>query len=362
MSNGLVLDDNGFTLSIGLSPFQGGDSLNGGLVKKGSGTVYLNAGNSYTGITVVTNGTLAGIGSVSGSVTVGPAANIGAGTAGAIGTFSINNGGIGGDLILQGNATLRVDKTGGTPLQPDQIALSGGNVTYGGTLTISNITTDASLLAIGDTFTLFTAPGFSGSFSAIQPAPGPSLMWSNDIVNRGNFIVVTNPVAPPVADFAALSATSIFAGQSVVFTNLSTGNITSSAWTFGDGHVANPSGATATTNVVNTYTTPGTYTVSLTVTGLGGSSNATKTAYVVVKPKTVIGKPVLSGGNLILSGTNGPIGQTYYILSSTNVALQLASWTPVYTNVFTPPDGGYSYTNSPQTNATSFFILSSPPQ
>ena len=194
MSNGVVLDDNGFTLSIGLSALQAGDSFNGGgLVKKGSGTVYLDAANSYTGPTVVTNGTLAGIGSVNGPVVVGPAGNLGAGTNGVIGTFTINNGGSGGDLTLQGNATLRVDKTGGTLQPPDQIAVSG-SVNNGGTLTINNITTDATPLVIGDTFTLFTAASFSGSFSAIQNSPFiPGLAWSNDVANPGTFIVVTNP-------------------------------------------------------------------------------------------------------------------------------------------------------------------------
>src|SRR5207248_1742835 len=49
MSNGVVLDDNGFVLSIGGAAFQDGDGLGGGFVKKGSGTVYLDAGNTYTG-------------------------------------------------------------------------------------------------------------------------------------------------------------------------------------------------------------------------------------------------------------------------------------------------------------------------
>jgi hypothetical protein len=37
----------------------------------------------------------------------------------------------------------------------------------------------------------------------------------------------------------------------------------------------------------------------------------------------------------------------------------MASWTPVWTNVFAA-DGSYSYTNSPLTNAASYFRLVSP--
>ena len=308
----------------------------------------------------MTNGMLAGIGSVNGPVVVGPAGNLGAGDTNGVGTFTINNGGNGGDLTLQGNATLRVNKTGGTLQQPDQIAVSG-NVTYGGILTITNITTDGSPLAVGDTVTLFTAGGFNpGGFAAIQNAPFiPGLAWSNDVANLGNFIVIASTAVAPVAGFSG-SPTNLFVTQSVVFTNSSTGNITSSAWTFGDGNVANLSGASAGNNVTNIYNTAGTpYTVRLIVSGAGGSSTNTQTAYITVKPKAVIGQPVLSGGSLILSGANGPAGQPYRILSSTNVALNVTNWVPVYTNVFAP-DGSYSYTNTPLTNVQSFFRLVSP--
>jgi hypothetical protein len=41
----------------------------------------------------------------------------------------------------------------------------------------------------------------------------------------------------------------------------------------------------------------------------------------------------LSGSNLVLSGTNGQSGSTYYVLTSTNLALPLSQWTPVATNM-----------------------------
>ncbi|MGA3181056.1 MAG: leucine-rich repeat protein [Verrucomicrobiota bacterium] len=41
----------------------------------------------------------------------------------------------------------------------------------------------------------------------------------------------------------------------------------------------------------------------------------------------------LSGANLALNGINGQSGGTYYVLTSTNVALPLSQWTPVATNV-----------------------------
>ncbi len=111
-TGGLILDDGGWTISLPSVLQTDPTLLGGGLIKQGAGTVYLDVGNTYTGTTVVTNGTLAGIGSVSGNLVAASAGTLGAGDASGIGTFTI-----GGSLTLQGNATFRIDKTGGTPLQ-----------------------------------------------------------------------------------------------------------------------------------------------------------------------------------------------------------------------------------------------------
>jgi hypothetical protein len=51
----------------------------------------------------------------------------------------------------------------------------------------------------------------------------------------------------------------------------------------------------------------------------------------------------VSGGNLILQGTNGAVGGTYSILESTNVALPLASWTTNQTGTF---NGSGTFSNA----------------
>src|SRR6185295_3162312 len=123
-AGGLILDDNGFTLTINTAALQDGG---GGLIKKGAGTVYLDVGNSYTGTTVVTNGTLAGVGSIASPVVVGPAGTISAGDSNTVGTLTINN-----DLTISGKAALRISKNGGTPVSD---LISGlNNANYGGTL------------------------------------------------------------------------------------------------------------------------------------------------------------------------------------------------------------------------------------
>jgi PKD repeat protein len=63
----------------------------------------------------------------------------------------------------------------------------------------------------------------------------------------------------------------------VSFTDLSTGEITSWSWDFGDGNtntLQNPS---------NNYSHDGLYTVTLTVTGPGGTDVETKPSYIYVQ-------------------------------------------------------------------------------
>ncbi|MDH5245063.1 MAG: fibronectin type III domain-containing protein [Betaproteobacteria bacterium] len=94
-----------------------------------------------------------------------------------------------------------------------------------------------------------------------------------------NELIATAPYAAPVADFSS-SATSGFAPLSVNFTSTSTGTIATHAWTFGDGTTS------SSPNPVKTYSTAGSYTVSLTVTGPGGSSTRTSSNYITVSSGT----------------------------------------------------------------------------
>ena len=55
---------------------------------------------------------------------------------------------------------------------------------------------------------------------------------------------------------------------------------------------------------------------------------------VVAVPPPVITHVGYDGVNFTLSGTNGTAGQTFYVLSSTNVTTPLSNWVPVATNVF----------------------------
>ena len=106
--------------------------------------------------------------------------------------------------------------------------------------------------------------------------------FGNDTEVKTAYITVVDPGSPPVADFTA-NVTTITAGGSVDFTDLSLNIPTGWSWTFTGGIPAS-SALPNPTGIV--YDTPGTYDVSLTVTNVNGSDNETKTAYITVNPVT----------------------------------------------------------------------------
>jgi hypothetical protein len=78
---------------------------------------------------------------------------------------------------------------------------------------------------------------------------------------------------------------------------------------------------------------------------------------VVIPPQ--FSAPVLGSAGLVLSGSFGTPFGTYYILSSTNLALPTSQWTPLLTNQF-DLNGNYNFTN-PFTPAPGvYFILEMP--
>ncbi len=113
--------------------------------------------------------------------------------------------------------------------------------------------------------------------------PGPSTPDGNDADNTlgpldayGNCTVLGSS---PVANFEA-NKTSLDAGGQVTFTDLSTNAPTGWSWSFPGG---NPATSTI-QNPVITYSSAGTYDVTLAVTNNNGSSSVTRSAYIVVNP------------------------------------------------------------------------------
>ncbi len=146
-------------------------------------------------------------------------------------------------------------------------------------------------------------------------------------------VIQSSTSLPPVADFTA-NSTTICAGSTVTFTDLSTNIPASWAWTFTGG---NPSSSTA-QNPVVVYNTPGTYDVILVATNTFGSSTKNKLGYIVVNTPPAI-PTLIPGATSVCEGTN----QQYSVLSDTNIS---------YYN-WTIPNGwaGSSTTNSITTTA-----------
>jgi autotransporter-associated beta strand protein len=352
------------------------------ITKVGTGTLTLGGANVYSGGTMISNGVLNITGSLSTGVGGGTlnSVSIYGGTLAGSGIINVAvtnySGGTlapgagvstaGTVLTVNSNLTLLAGSTNIFQVShinaTNDSVVSGGTITYGGVLTVVTNAGDSAFTK-GDKFTLFVtngvSGGYAGSFIASNLPPlGAGLAWSNSLAIDGSIEVISNGIVTPPAPVAGFSGTptNIFVTQTVTFTDASSGSITNWIWNFGDGHsVTNSSN----TSVNHAYAVVGTNTVSLTVNGAGGSSTNTRVNYIAVKSKPAFGKPVLSGNSLILSGVNGPAGQQYRILSSTNVALPLANWTPVYTNTF-DADGSYGYTNSTLVNKADFLLLVSP--
>jgi PKD repeat protein len=131
----------------------------------------------------------------------------------------------------------------------------------------------------------------------------------SDKMVKTDYILVSTPKAPPVADFGA-DVTSGDAPLVVTFTDASTNNPTSWAWEFGDGSTSTDQ------DPVHTYSA-GTYTVNLTVDNADGSDKLVKTDYISVStPKT---PPVADFTGSPTSG-NEPLDVTFSDASTNNPA------------------------------------------
>ncbi len=159
----------------------------------------------------------------------------------------------------------------------------------------------------------YTNPGtYSVSLTAMSPS-------GTNILARTNYILVSSP-PPPVADFTA-TPTSGAAPLDVSFANLSTG-ATAYAWDFGDG------AGSAAANPGHTFTNAGTYSISLTATGPGGTNTKTRNNYVLVTnaPPFIAAQPqslaVNQGANATFSVTaTGTPPLTYqWLFEGTNIS------------------------------------------
>lgn len=194
-----VITNNG-TLIFALTSAQtkgSGISGTGTLINSATGTITLAGAKTYTGPTIVSNGTLivsgslasgstvtvaggilAGAGTVNGPTIVQSGGTLSPGVAG-LGTLTINN-----TLNLQGTLAVDINKTTGT----NDVIIGLTTVTYGGTLAVTNL---SGTLTTNDSFKLFSATAYTGAFASITPAaPASGLAWNTNTLTTDGILRV----------------------------------------------------------------------------------------------------------------------------------------------------------------------------
>ncbi len=353
VQNGARWDNGGAVLSVGGTGT--GNSLTIGTTATVTSVSTLNitAGNSLNlsgGVVSVsaavtnTSGTIKGFGTIVGNTVFTGTGTLTPGYGNSIGTLTFSNA---MTLISTSTTLMTLDKSQSS----NDLVNVVGALTYGGTLTVTNV---GAALTNGDTFNLFDFGSQSGSFSTTNlPTLSAGLKWDTSQLNPQGIIAV----APPLASFTG-TPTNGTAPLAVTFTDASSGIITNRFWNFGDGSTTN---FAVLTNPTHTYTA-GTYTVSLTVSSQGGSTTNTRSSYIVaLTPGSIAVSPASyafsalttgttaqttfvvtnSGGTAVSNGTasvSGPysilVGATFSVagFATTNVTVQFA---PVSIGAFT---------------------------
>lgn len=205
LAGGAVIDSTNYSITIAQPLVADTLSTGGGLTKLGPGVLTLSGANTYTGLTVVSNGALVVNGSIAGPATVKAGASLG-GNGTISGTLTVEAGGavsagtsigaltLGASPVLNGIVSAEVNRNGGTPLA-DLITVTGNPIAYSGTLVVTNTGTN---LVAGDTFKLFQATGYSGAFTLVSATPGQVVTWNTaNLTVNGTITVATAVPALP---------------------------------------------------------------------------------------------------------------------------------------------------------------------
>ena len=169
------------------------------------------SGRSDQTLTLASGQTLGGIGNVNGSLVVSAGATLS--PAGTNTLMGINSGAYGtgviaasGAIALNGTTIIKLNGSGTN----DEVQ-AGAGLTYGGTLNLANIS--GSPLAAGNSFQIFNAASYSGSFVSLMPAtPGTGLAWDTTQLNIGILNVVAASTQPVIGSVAVSGGNLIFNG------------------------------------------------------------------------------------------------------------------------------------------------------
>jgi hypothetical protein len=170
------------------------------------------SGRSDQTLTLASGQTLEGIGNVTGSLAVSAGATLS--PAGTNTLLGINSGAYctgviaaSGAIALNGTTIIKLNGSGTN----DEVQ-AGAGLTYGGTLNLENIS--GSPLAAGNSFQIFNAASYSGSFVSLMPAaPGTGLAWDTTQLNIGILNVVAVSTQPVIGSVAMSGGNLVFSGS-----------------------------------------------------------------------------------------------------------------------------------------------------
>jgi PKD repeat protein len=146
---------------------------------------------------------------------------------------------------------------------------------------------DGAVSTVSDPVHIYTN---DGSYSVTLTATNAQ---GSDSLTKPNFVVAVKSASSPAAGFVSTDTTGS-KPLTVKFVDTSSNTPTSWTWSFGDGETSTEQ------NPSHTFTTRGSFTVTLTATNSGGSSTITKQAYVMVSEESMA--PVAS---FITANTEG---------------------------------------------------------
>jgi PKD repeat protein len=172
----------------------------------------------------------------------------------------------------------------------------------------------------------------TGTYTAALTVTGPAGTNTNTKTN----LITVNPPAPPSAAFSA-SPISGPASLAVTFTDTSTGSITNHYWNFGDGVTSN----TMATSLVHTYSSTGTYTVALTVSGPGGSATNTQNNVI-----TVTTPPLTAGFGVSPASGTAPLAVTFTDTSIGSITNRYWNFGDGVTSNTTATSLGHTYSST----------------